>query len=340
LSANERLVGWATAADAELARDLLPAGAKAIPVALDPAQPLPGHAAAWEALDLVVFDATGVRRIDPAQLAALVACGVTVAVRSAERPPSFAAWPWRRAGECWTLKLEPAGPTFDRGDAVTTAGFYEAAYLPVSDWQAGWTWAFRRRIALVGGVCCVLILGLAIWRPPLAALWVAVLAGVMCWGIGTWSGLHLPIQQAAGEVIVLHKDAGLTQTDGWTYQTSPYDERATLKWVDVMRPVFASRRGMDDFWMTLNCRTDGQPAEFCTQIPANRKVAFVARSAGPRAPRTTPVNPIVSPLKEMAERLYTPTSGRVLGELTVTPASGPAYGTIEVQEWNAVVLEK
>jgi hypothetical protein len=93
---------------------------------------------------------------------------------------------------------------------------------------------------------------------------------------------------------------------------------------------------MDDLWMTLNCRTDGQPAEFCTRIPANMKVAFVSRSVGPRAPQTPPTTPVRSPLKEMTEGLYGPAAG----ELSVTPASAPAYGMVDVLQWNAVVVDR
>jgi hypothetical protein len=238
LAPVERLVGW-TSPDEPFARELLPPGTKVIPVALDPARPIVGNAAAWEMLDAIILDAASAARLDQAQLAGLVACGVTVAART-DCPP-FPTWPWRRRGAYSVLSHVAAGPALGHGDAATASVYCAPAYSPVASWQAGWTWAFRRRVLLIAAVCCVLILGLAIWRPPLAALWVAILAGLMCAGIGKWSGLHLPIQQAAGEVVVIG-DA-LTQTDGWSYQTAAADDVATLKWVDVTRPVFAGRGG-------------------------------------------------------------------------------------------------
>ena len=57
----------------------------------------------------IILDATSATRLEQSQLASLLACGVTVAVRS-DTPP-FPTWPWRRMGDYAVLSYTPAGPT-------------------------------------------------------------------------------------------------------------------------------------------------------------------------------------------------------------------------------------
>ena len=44
----------------------------------------------------------------------------------------------------------------------------------------------------------------------------------------------------------------------------------------------------DDIWMSLNCDPRGFPTEFFTRIPANRKVAYLSRTVGPRGQNRLP----------------------------------------------------
>jgi hypothetical protein len=329
LAPAERLVGW-TSADDAFARELLGPEAQVIAVALDPAAPIVGPVAAWEALDALILDEASGARLDQAQIATLVACGTIVAVRT-DKPP-FPAWPWRRVGAYAVLRFAAAGP------AETVS---DAAYAPVADWQAGWPLAFRRRVVVIACVCCVLLFGLALWRPPLTAIWAPLLAGLMILFVGKWLLLYQPVQQAAGQVVVIDRAAGLTQTDGWTYQTAARDTEATLKWIETTRPVPATRNSLDDVFVTLNCKTSGEPSEFLTRLPANRRLAFRSRSVGPRAPQAKPDPLVRSPLAGMVDQLYaTSPAARVTGQLDLTSQSGPAYGKVEVQQWNAVVVER
>jgi len=322
LGDSERMVGWTTP-DEPFARKLLKNAPKIIPVQLDAAQPIKGHAVAWEMLDAIILDATSATHLEQAQLASLLACGVTVAVKS--QSPPFPTWPWKRMGDYSVLQYDPAGPT--------TGGFHEAAYLPVAGWQAGWSWPFRRRVLILAGICCVLILGLALWRPPLTPLWAVLLVSIMLFGIGKWWNMQLAIQQAAGEIVVLND--GLTQTDGLTYQTTTAPRDATLRWSDVMHPLAS-----DDIWMSLNCDPSGLPTEFNTSIPANRKVAFLSRIVGPRGPRTPPAMPVTSPLAPLADALYLQDGGKIAGQLPGAPTATPAFGYLEIQQWNAVVVDR
>jgi hypothetical protein len=323
LGETERLVGWTTP-DEPFARQLLGGAAKIIPVALDASDPIKGHPVSWEMLDAIILDATSATRIDQAQLASLLACGVAVAVRS-DTPP-FPSWPWKRMGDYTVLRYEPVGPV--------TGGFHEDAYLPVTNWQAGWPWPFRRRVLLLAGVCCLLLLGLTLWRPPLTPLWAVLLVAIMLFGLGKWWSTQLTIQQAAGEIVVFHED-GLTQTDDWTYQTSVTARDTTLRWSDVSRPMTP-----DSIWVSLNCDVTGRPTEFFTHLPAKGTLAFLSRTVGPRGPRTPPAKPVTSPLAELVEKQYLPAGGRVTGQLPGAPQSAPAYGYVDVEQWNAVVVDR
>jgi hypothetical protein len=334
LTENHRLIGYTVTFGPMLAKELVPAATDdtlVSPVPLDPAGPIKGHACAYEVLDAIVLDDASAARLGPNDIPNLLACGIAVAIQTT-RPP-LPNWPWRQVGEFAVLRHDLIGPA--------TAGYHPDAYLPVSDWQAGWPWPFRRRVLLAGAICCALLLALALWRPPLVALWAGLLIVAMLVAIGRWWSVHIPIQQAAGEVIVLppQSSGGLTQTDAWTYQTATAPRAASLQWSDVARPVFATDAGVNDVWISLNCDPAGQPREFFTRVPANRKIAFLSRTVGPAAPKTPPGQPVTSPLKSLVDAAYTTRPGLgIRGELRTTAPSMPAYGTVEVQQWPAVVV--
>jgi hypothetical protein len=328
LGDSERLVGFATAVDDGLARTLASdrsPGAKVIPVPLDPVQPIKGHALAWELLDAIVLDSASLARVDDAQISALLSCGVSVAVSADAKPPG--SWPWTREGQCWVLRYSPAGPV--------TAGYHPAAYAPVADWRSGWPWPFRRRVLGFAAVLCIVLLGLALWRPPLVAVWMVAAVVAASALMGWWWRGQVPVQQAGGEVVIT--GGPIVQTDGWTYQTATRDAFSTLRWTEVSRPIFASRGGLDDVWTSLNCDTSGQPKAFAIWIPAGRRIAFLSRGVGTIAPAATPANPVNSPLASLLrEGVY---SGTLTGELPTTPRNNPAFGSVIMEQWGAVVIE-
>ena len=326
LGESERLVGWTTP-DEPFARQLLHGPPKLIPIALDPAQPIKGNPAAWEMLDAVILDADSGARLDESQIAGLLAGGVTIAIRT-DRPP-FPGWPWKRQGEYAVLKYDPAGPD---GTGSTAAGFHEKAFLPIVDWQAGRPWEFRRRVLIIAAVCCILLLAIALWRPRMTWLWTLALTGAITFALGKWWATTATVQQAGGEIIVLN-DGGLTQTDAWTYQTSSAPRPSTLQWSDITRPIFASRGGADDIWISLSCDSTGRPTQFDIRIPANRKLAFLSRTAGPHSPKTQPNPTITSPLTPFANEIYLKEGGKIPGQL-------PAAATPQFQQWNAVIIDR
>jgi hypothetical protein len=330
LSDSERLVGFATGVDDAVARKLAvkPGGAevKVIPVSLDPVEPLKGHAIAWELLDVVVLDASSLGRLDDSQISTLLALGVTVAVRG--DVGSRGSWPWVPEGDLSVLRYAPAG--------LNAAGYHLAAYAPVADWHSGMPWAFRRRVLGFAAIVCVLLLGLALWRPPLVAVWAVLAVAGASGGLAWWWRGQVPIRQAGGEVVIT--GGGLVQTDGWTYQTSARDVFATLRWTEVSRPIYASRSALDDVWVSLNCDTAGRPREFVAWIPAGRRLAFLSRDVGTVAPAATPRSPVNSPLVGLVSNgVY---AGTVKGELPTAPRNNPAFGEVTMEQWGAVILER
>jgi hypothetical protein len=189
---------------------------------------------------------------------------------------------------------------------------------------------------LFGLAMCIVLLGLAVWRPPGAVVWFVVVVVGASVVLGRWWSGQLPIRQAGGEVVVLGDK--LTQTDGWTYQTSGRDVFATLRWTDVSRPIFATRAGMDDLWWSLNCDTGGRPKEFAVQLPAGRRIAYLSREVGTVAPATPATKDAGgSPLEMLVnEGVY---SGRVLGRLPGAPPNVPAFGEVEMEQWGTIVIE-
>src|SRR5205807_2470341 len=99
-------------------------GAGTISIPLDSADPLPGPAVAWTALDGVVLDAAAMARIDHDRRSTLLAGGVVLAVAADAMPDTV--WPWRREGSLWVLRHLPVGPADQPVD--------ERAYAPTAAW--------------------------------------------------------------------------------------------------------------------------------------------------------------------------------------------------------------
>jgi len=152
------------------------AGRNVVAVSLDPAQPLPGPAVAWEALDGLILDETGVRSLTEGQLATLLAAGTTVAVRRQQRPGE--QWPWRRFGDdYWVIAHRPPGPA-----GATSSEAYEPAYA----WTPGWPAAVRRWTVLLGAIFCILLAALSLWRSRRAAAAAVVFSVAFGAGVVGW----------------------------------------------------------------------------------------------------------------------------------------------------------
>jgi hypothetical protein len=325
LSDAERMVGYVGSFDEAFARELIGAQ-KIIPIQLDPANPLRGHAIAWEMLDAVILDSAAGARIEQSQISAMLSCGMTLAVK-ADAPP-LVNWPWERIGAYQVLRYRPLGPT--------NVGYNGAVYEPVLNWETGWPWAQRRRILVFATILCIVVLALVLWRPPLTWVWVAAVVGLAIAGLYKFWELQVTFQQAGGEVIVIGDK--LTQSDMYTYQTAARQSVTTLRWSHVTKPVFYRRSSFDDLWISLNCDVNGKPSEYDIRLPPKAKLAFVSRSVAPIAPANAPIKPITSPIRQLAENIYAGTE--VLGELKTAPPSPPAYGYVDIMVWDAVVVKR
>lgn len=311
LSEDQKLVGF-TAIDMEIARAIFPEH-RIIPMQLDPADPLPGPAAAWETLDAVVFDSGA--HVSDARCQALLANGTSIVVRSSTQPDT--RWPWRQVGDCWVLAPRLLGPR---------AVISEDAYRPTYSWLAGWPRSFRTRIVLAGVLFSLAAILLCLWRwawlavVPLAAVAVALVA----W----WRVEQSPLLQVSGAVIIHSSE--LTQTDRWFYQTSPDPLPAGFAIATLTHPFFASpshARGID---MTLTCRNDGTPIAFAYQLPPKQRLAFCARQVTPPArPPADLMQPVLTPLRTFVRQLYEQHDTTLLGELPGTTAD----------EWPGVVMQ-
>src|SRR5688500_9990870 len=82
--------------------------AESVIVPLDPLDPLPGPAMAWEAMDELIVDAAGAARLGEQRVLSLLAFGIAIVVPGEEQPAI--PLPWRREGDGWALRYEPLGP--------------------------------------------------------------------------------------------------------------------------------------------------------------------------------------------------------------------------------------
>ena len=320
LAETDRLIAWSTP-DEAFARQLVGPAARIVPVLLDPADFFNADPAAWGTLDAILFDAGTAGRLTETQLASLLASGVVVAVRT-DRPP-LPAWPWKRQGEYAVLAPTLAGPP--------NGAYFDAAYLPVADWQPGHPWPERRRLLVVAVLCCLPLLALALWRPRFATLWAIGVAVLICAALLRWQRSVLAVRQATGEIVVVHAGGSVTQTDRWTYLASPIAVEARLSWQDVTWPVTSGQLPL-----TLACDADGKPVEWVARMNPNRKLAFLARAVGLRSPHTPPQQPVSSALAPLVDAAYVADGGRTLGQLPAPPVDQGAGRTT----WNAIVVER
>jgi hypothetical protein len=185
-------------ADVAFASKLFP-GTRVLPVnGVDPSL---GPAIAWDTLDAAVLD----HMPDPQRVTALLAMGLSLAVRDPAAPRD--AWPWRLEGNYWVLRREWAGP---RGAVVPEA------YDPPQMWHPGRSAGVRR--GAVGGAVVFALLATAasLLRPRwalAAVVGASVVAGVIALA---WRRRLSPVVEVGGAVIVT--DDTLAQRDDWIYR--------------------------------------------------------------------------------------------------------------------------
>ncbi|MDB5354561.1 MAG: hypothetical protein JWN24_1014 [Phycisphaerales bacterium] len=316
LAEDERLIGYAGADPDALA--FLFAGQTLVRVPLDLTRPLAGPIEAWEALDGLVLDAAAAGRVDESQLRGLLAAGTAVAIKSDRRPGG--PWPWQKQGAYWVLRIPIAGPQ--------SAFVPEGAYAPTQVWLRGWPASFRRHIILAAIVFTILATGITLWRSRWTALAIVTLCAISTGAVFAWRARQFVDLQVGGSVIVLNEST--TQRDDWTYRAVLRSVEGSFAWRSSARPIFGYPRQPADSDMRLICAADGRPLEFRYQQQPRQSLAFLTRTVLPERATVTPTMPVSSPVRTLADSLYTGPGDRIVGQV------------IEEGEnrWPAVVVEK
>lgn len=323
LQPDQRLVGL-VADDLEFARRLFP-DQTIIPIRLDPAMPLPGPIAAWQALDAIVLDPPVAQQLGQGKLGALLAGGTWIAVRG-QSPPD-ADWPWAAREGYWVLSPDLAGPRI--------AGVYSGAFAPVQGWRAEWPVAFRRRMVLCAVVCSILLLGLALVRSRWTPLLMVLLSAATVLLLGLWWKNRSAVLLREGQVIVARNP--LAQVDLWHYYASPSAATAQVPWLDTTWPFFEDGADLDALGVTLHCGADGQPISFVCRIPPGLKMGFLSRSLGRASPATaSPVAPD-NPLVRLAKRAYLSQGDQMVGQILPSHSAGDS---LLAEHWPALVIQR
>jgi hypothetical protein len=299
------VAGADVAGGAAVAAELY-SGKTIIPIPLNAAQPLPGVAAAWEALDALVLETAP----NDEMVGGLMAGGVAIVVRSAERPGG--RWPWEGAAGRWVLHDRVAGP---RG------AIEPAAYEPVYAWKPGWPASARRQVVLLAVVFCVVAMAATLWRSRKVVLLVLAASAAAAAGFAWWGERQPAAREAVGAVIVT--DGRTTQLDLWEYAQALRAGHAGHDWIGATRPMFASSRHMEALGMRLECTAAGRPARFHWDAQPGATMAFVTRSVRPEAlqVQAMPAGDH-SPLRELVRSSYLSAGGAIDGQAWIGPPAG------------------
>ena len=321
LAPDQKLVAFTTV-DLTFATLLFP-DATIIPIRLDAATPLPGHTAAWQTLDAVVLDQAAAIQLDDTKLAALLAGGTAIAVRT-HLPPTN--WPWTQVGDYQVLSHQPAGPPW--------AGVNAPAFAPVQGWEADWPIRFRTRVVLYAVFFAIGILALTLMRSRWAGAIGAAISALTVVLLALWWQGRAAVLERAGQLIVV--DAKLTQVDAWTYLASASPTNTTIAWSQLMHPVFEDDAARDAIALSLTCASDGQPRFLAGRLLPGVRIACFSRSIQPRPLLKTAPAPDNAPLARLARRVYLRPGDRIAGQVTSTARQKPDT----VERWPTLVIHR
>jgi hypothetical protein len=262
LAEDDRLVGRATHDDAVISQ-IFPQS-HVINIELNPSNPLPGAAIAWDSLDAAVLES-----IEPNRIAPLLATGMAIIIRSDARPDT--TWPWQRVGDAWVLRpVSTIQPSMSG----------ESAYEPTYAWHPSHSPATRQMIVIIAVLASCAMLGTALWRSRWNIVALGIVAALVCGGVCWWRLTHGTILTMTREDRII---SSITQTARWTYQTSPARTQAEMKCDSATWPVFASQAHAESMHCVMECDATGQPVRFRYELPANTRMAFVSVDVGPTA---------------------------------------------------------
>ncbi len=269
-------------------------------VMLDPLDPVPGPAIGWEALDELVVDVHGARRIGDGKLLELFAAGIAIVVPDAAQPAG--SLPWRRERDAWVVRPRRFGPR---------NSVFAPAMLPIAGSTPGHSGAFRRNVLLGAALFAILATGIALWRPKFVALAMGVLVAVTLGSAHAWRSRQPASSVAGGSIIVL--GTSFTQVDTWSYHVATRDTIFRLP--AGARPVAESSDALAQVHLTLLA-----PDTFECRLPRGGCVATLARSLSTTQPQTEPVDPTIdSPIAPLARAGYLRPGVTIVGQVTGEP---------------------
>ena len=309
---NERLIG-VTFDDAAPCAALFP-GQKLIPIHLDPTDPLPGPAVAWEALDALVLPAQSFARLDDSRRSVLLAAGVILVSVGSDAPDD--RWPWKHQNYTWVLSYVPAGPTAQLVN--------QDVYLPTYAWAPGRSSGVRRQVVAAGALILLITLALLLrpnrWTFNAALVFLVLASGA----IVLWHRSLGSIALAGGDI----KVSGLTlaQSDGWLYARAREQTSHRVPWSGSTHPVFPSELELQKTDLALTVSGQGTLGFDYTALPAHT-LAFVHREVYPDPPPPTRL-PMRSPMAELAKAAYLSAGVHLTGEVPAGPG-----------RWATVVIE-
>jgi hypothetical protein len=331
LGEHERLIAYAGVSPeaAKAMATILYPRDTAILVPLNPAQPMPGVAAAWTTLDAAIFDATTAKHLDESRFSTLISHGVAVAVdTAADRSPIFPHWPWKQSGDWRYLRYEPAGPK--------SAAYLEAVQTPAAGLKTGWPVDVRRGLWITAAVFSILLLLLALWHPRFTVILAVLLAGAFVGGLTAWAHLRKPLIIVGGKIRII--SSGMTQDDDWAYISCHQGIQASMRWIDTTTLMFASPIQLDESRARIVCYPNGDPDFIYVELHPKSKIAMLCRRGGPRAPETSGQSAVTSPLQDLVRDLYLQPGDEVIGEFPSTPLMASGYTPIT--QWPAVLIHR
>lgn len=314
---GERLVGFTPLAQA--VSSALFTGEKTIGIPLDAANPLPGPAAAWSALDAVVLDADSMMRLDDDRRGILLAAGVVLAAVGESAPDM--RWPWKRDGALWMLKYARAGPVDELVD--------ERAFAPTYGWKPDWPPTELRGQVLGAGVLLgIAVAALALWRSKLAVVAIVLLAVLGSLGVVAWRSRLGRVDVGGGDVVVISDD-GFVQRDTWLYERAREDGPRRMVWNGWTRPVFASQGQLERAALRVVIDKSGRTV-FEYQARRGQTIAFLHCSVQPARGAMTVTSGGRTPMRDLATALYvSPERSVIAVEAPVLPErwAGAVVGT-------------
>ena len=318
LTDDERLVALG-GEESESAQSLFP-GKRVVAIPLDLSRPLLDPPLAWGGLDGVVLSSAAAKQLSPGQVEMLASAGVVLAVRGS---PPDSRWPWKREGDFWILRHEPAGPR----DVIE-----EAAYGPTYTWQRAWPASFRGQL-LVGGLVFVLLaVAVSLWRSRVTIIAFVALCAVSLALVAGWYSRQSPVLGLAGGVMI--SDAPVSQIDAWHWRSPlrPADDAFPAD--GLTYPILPDAKHAATVQLRLVCRPDGSPSTFEYHLGSQQSLAFVTRLLRPDTPRPS-LAPAQEPFESFAEALYVSPGQSIRGQfLAIDPHSGRPVPVIVIDGGN------